>query len=561
MNYTKFMEALKGKQKKLDKNHNGELDKKDFEMLRKEEVEELDEGVDPSEVSGNPKMYDAATVKKAYYHKSATPEDKKTLERHLDRHHGMNNWRKPVKEETISEATVKTQKYSWGTMKTVHHGSDFSIPLHPEHHQAIAKLKDEQEHKFKDETGRHWTARRKGEDVHFQGANGGSSTKVPHSTMSEEVQFDEHAPVAPTLDKKYIKGTPENKAHKEKSKPINGHPTNKMKEEVEHIDELDTKTLKSYVNKNLKSNDTSDKRDTGLYRATNKIAKTQATSTLDKKVKTLGNTSASAHKNRYEYEASRSELKDRGIHNFAGRRTRTEEVELEEKLNPSMGAGEYVKDFQKSDAPQFAGKSEKKKRNMAIAAYLQAKRAVKEEVEELEEKSEQARKNKIMKNVMDASKGAKYNRDSGLKLTPGDTGHSTTQQMNKALGRNLRREAVSPITLKVNHALEAPHEEEWEDTGICPEHNKKDCHECGKGSMKENTGKTYKEFMMMLEYESDKSGSYKHTGTYGSEYAKKEREKDEKGFDSENEPAKRGPKTGSKRGPKANLGSSKLHTK
>jgi hypothetical protein len=100
-------------------------------------------------------------------------------------------------------------------------------------------------------------------------------------------------------------------------------------EEVEPIAELDTKTLKSYVNKNLKSNDTSDKRDTGLYRATNKIAKTQATSTLDKKVKTLGNTSASAHKNPYEYEASRSELKDRGIHNFAGRRTRTEDVEAQ----------------------------------------------------------------------------------------------------------------------------------------------------------------------------------------------------------------------------------------
>jgi hypothetical protein len=43
----------------------------------------------------------------------------------------------------------------------------------------------------------------------------------------------EQAPVAPTIDKKYIKGTPENKAHKEKNKPINGHPTNKMKEEVE----------------------------------------------------------------------------------------------------------------------------------------------------------------------------------------------------------------------------------------------------------------------------------------------------------------------------------------
>ena len=93
-----------------------------------------------------------------------------------------------VREETISEAQVSTKKYSWGTMKTIHHGSDFSIPLHPEHHKEIAKLKDEQEHKFKTEDGKHWTARRKGEDVHFQGANNGGTTKVPHSTMKEEVE-------------------------------------------------------------------------------------------------------------------------------------------------------------------------------------------------------------------------------------------------------------------------------------------------------------------------------------------------------------------------------------
>jgi hypothetical protein len=45
-----------------------------------------------------------------------------------------------------------------------------------------------------------------------------------------------------------------------------------------------------------------------------------------------------------------------------------------EKLNPKKHvAGDYVKDFQKSKAPQFKGKSKKKKREMAIAAYLDAK--------------------------------------------------------------------------------------------------------------------------------------------------------------------------------------------
>ena len=43
---------------------------------------------------------------------------------------------------------------------------------------------------------------------------------------------------------------------------------------------------------------------------------------------------------------------------------------INEKLKPSDGAGAYVKDFKKSDAPQFKGKSDEKKQKMAIAAYL-----------------------------------------------------------------------------------------------------------------------------------------------------------------------------------------------
>lgn len=46
---------------------------------------------------------------------------------------------------------------------------------------------------------------------------------------------------------------------------------------------------------------------------------------------------------------------------------------LDEKLKSSMGAGAYVEDFKKSKAPQFKGKSKKKKQEMAIAAFLSAK--------------------------------------------------------------------------------------------------------------------------------------------------------------------------------------------
>ncbi len=43
-----------------------------------------------------------------------------------------------------------------------------------------------------------------------------------------------------------------------------------------------------------------------------------------------------------------------------------------EKLDPDADAGDYVNDFETSDAKQFRGKSKKKRKEMAIAAYLDA---------------------------------------------------------------------------------------------------------------------------------------------------------------------------------------------
>ena len=51
----------------------------------------------------------------------------------------------------------------------------------------------------------------------------------------------------------------------------------------------------------------------------------------------------------------------------------SEEGVIDEKLKPSMGAGAYVDDFKDSKAPQFKGKSKKKKQEMAVAAYLSSK--------------------------------------------------------------------------------------------------------------------------------------------------------------------------------------------
>jgi hypothetical protein len=45
--------------------------------------------------------------------------------------------------------------------------------------------------------------------------------------------------------------------------------------------------------------------------------------------------------------------------------------------------GDYVKDFKKSDAPQFKGKSDKKKHTMAVAAYLSRNEALIDRVDEM----------------------------------------------------------------------------------------------------------------------------------------------------------------------------------
>jgi hypothetical protein len=52
--------------------------------------------------------------------------------------------------------------------------------------------------------------------------------------------------------------------------------------------------------------------------------------------------------------------------NFSG-----PDISIEEKLRKNAPIKDYVKDFEKSKAPQFKGKTAKEKRNMAIAAHAQ----------------------------------------------------------------------------------------------------------------------------------------------------------------------------------------------
>jgi hypothetical protein len=46
---------------------------------------------------------------------------------------------------------------------------------------------------------------------------------------------------------------------------------------------------------------------------------------------------------------------------------------VKEKLTKSSSVEDHVEDFKDSDAPQFKGKSQEKRRKMAVAAYLSKK--------------------------------------------------------------------------------------------------------------------------------------------------------------------------------------------
>jgi hypothetical protein len=101
---------------------------------------------------------------------------------------------KVVKEDLQEAVSVKKEKHSWGTMMTVHHGSDTSYPLHPEHQAAIKKLRPGMKTTFKDETNSTVHAHREGDTVHLTRPKSGSTlTSLPY----HHFDTSEHAkPVA-----------------------------------------------------------------------------------------------------------------------------------------------------------------------------------------------------------------------------------------------------------------------------------------------------------------------------------------------------------------------------
>ena len=374
------------------------------------------------------------------------------------------------------------------------------------------------------------------------------------------------APVAPVPDKKYIKGTPENKAYKATKKPINGMPTN---EEVEQIDEVTHEVGISYDKNAMRAQ--------GKVRVAAKDHDEARTKALD---------SMKGREKNVKAHTSRNLAK--------GKETDTakfNEETLDEVLTPSMGAGKYVKDFQKSDAPQFEGKSKKKRQEMAIAAYLQAKREMKEEtkyvVHYTNEKGEHVNSSKAFDdkdkahahaakgNAMDKV-GGKYTvkaiQNEELKGNQHKLDKNKNGKLDKQDFKLIRKEETEQVDegiLKgtaevVKQAVKVPYRaakrvvkgvlaaaggvaDTVKDVGDAAKNIKKKFKEDfdENGELTTNM-KSYKEFVQSLdEIKMSDLPSRKVSGKYGTEYYKGEAEADKKGYDDEDKPAK---PAGEKRG-------------
>lgn len=446
MHYNKFMEALKGKQKKLDKNHNGALDAQDFKMLRKEEQE-------------------------------------------------------------IVEATVKTQKYSWGTMKTVHHGADFSIPLHPEHHQAISKLKDEQEHKFRDETGRDWTARRKGDEVHFQGANGGSSTKVPHSTMHESADEIEFKDGDDTEQDKEDDAEDDSDLNEKAAPGFEG--TVKAMKKHKEIDNpyalswwMKNKGMKSHKKSDGTMKESTVDEAVRVYDVSKSNSGTKPTTPEDRNKAAAAVKAARANKPKDNYTgksvtgAGSAGAGARATGNKANYIGVKEEVELDEAnhrefasqglMHPDMAkhmkAGQEMDFYHSKTGDKISGVVKHvSPTEVHIKAHKDGKMAAGD-----------VHKFKVSSTMNEAKKedppfDGPYKTNFKKPNNPNRTGMDAAralaqralQSTKKKTNEEVKLDEVAPVEASnVNAAGDTPHEEKWEHAGICMEHGKKDCHEC-----------------------------------------------------------------------------------
>jgi hypothetical protein len=322
MQFKSFMEALRGKQHKIDKNKNGDIDAQDFKLLRKEEeeLEESEERMSRSDYKVSPSG--RKSHKEIVFNDAESKDDKEEM-----------------KEAKMSDADMAERERIVKGMK-----------------KNLAGFKARYGDRAKEVMYATATKQAMKEDHVEEGVTGAVAGGLAGGLAGGPLG----ALAGAYLGHKIQQGANSaKKLAKEKEKL--------RREEAEQIDELSKDTLASYAKKATKD-----------ARITQSIGK--------------------------DFEASANKSR-----------------------KPSM------KDAAQSLADKYKSKS--RSREAGIGKAID--RLAKEEVEQIDEKSDQAKRNKIMKNVMAASKGAQINRT--LKLDPTEYGYKRAQHLNVAIGRQMMK--------------------------------------------------------------------------------------------------------------------------
>ena len=518
--YVEMQEQLKGKQHKIDKNKNGKIDAHDFKLLQKEET--------PCKVCGKVKCEcdDMKEATEPPFDGPYTTTKGNITDKSGAVHSPMSRARDLARKAL--QQTVKQKKY--GTIQG--HERFTSIP---------DKLKQS----------------------HFG--------KTNEEVLDESI-FDnkEHAQsIADKLKKKNEDGNYSVVADHGKHRIVHAyHSDSRVKKDIarlneEILDEANHRDLASAgmmhpnMAKNMSVGDTMD------------YYEPKTGDKVHGKVMHKNDTEVHMKQTHDSYD----DKKVGSVHKFKIGTGVSEEVDLEEVLKVSDGAGKWISDFVHSENPKFEGKSKKERQQMALGAYYSAKKGVKEEVESIDEISKATIGSYVKKAADDATITRKIASDfehrakTSRKQSMKDANTSIANDFqNKSWKRqdNIKK-AVDRLTkeetdieesrghkivanfLKKRGAWDTPKKGDdladksylKDKPGVKSDLKNLGRFLTGKKETNEETMKTFKEFAMMLEMEF-KDGRYVHKGKYGTSYDDPEGKEDNDSTQAKEPAVKRG---------------------
>jgi hypothetical protein len=368
MEYKTFMEALKGKQHKLDKNKNGKLDAHDFKLLRKEESDLEEETVEEA----------ADRMARSDY--KLSPSGRKTHKEITFPTSDKDDEKKEMKEEIEELDERNKENATRRKMMDASRGARFKAQGNytpdpePEHKtaqahnkavgRAIRKMSNEETKKddlpFTPDPV-------KKNPIAKAGKFGIGPSTAKHlakmgmqqamkKTVKEETDESEKTEMAQT-QLHFIKyAAMEILEYIEMGGEIEEWYQNKLSKVQSEVE-----SLHSYIE--------GEKRRTGMVDEEVEIEEQAPVAPVPDKKYIKGTP---------EHKAYMATKKTR-----VGHPTSVKE-DLDEKIDLGKAKmGDVIKDFQASDAPQFAGKSKEKRREMAIAAKLEADRGTRKEETEM----------------------------------------------------------------------------------------------------------------------------------------------------------------------------------